>query len=1134
MKNKLGDRARKLLVLGMFSCMFLVSASVFAQTTVTGNVTSEGDGLGLPGVNVIVKNTSKGVTTDFDGNFSITLADADVVLVFSSLGFTSKDVSAAGKSVINVVLEPSAEALEEVVVTALGIKREEKSLGYSVGKVKGEELTRVAQENVLNSMSGKVSGVTISSTGGTGSSVSMVIRGATSLSTDNQPLFVVDGVPLQSSANNTSDVSEEAVVDYGNSISDLDPESIESVSILKGPSAAALYGSRAGNGVVLITTKKAKKGQKTVVSVNTNTVFETPIRYLNTIDDFAPGYFSYRPEYFGSSVLLPYPINPAEVASAGPETDRGYWAVQWGAELDALGNPIATELVSYKDNFKNFLNDFAYTTTNGVSVASSAGDINYRLGYTNMTHEGLIPNTDLKRNNVTFSASTKLWDKLTIATDVNFSNAWADNRPYSGKAGPLKAVIFHPMNTDIRRMENYRNEDGSILRLYPDYENPYFLANEVNNSYNRYRLYGNISAKWEISPAFDFVTRVLLNKSDEVRETKIGVGFLQEPNNGAYAIYKMDGLERNIDFLLTYKKDWEDQDLRLTTSVGGNSMYIKGSNISNSSGEKGSGLIVPNLYTVQNISSGTLRYESSRHEKAIYSAYGLANISWKDMLYLDITARNDWSSTLPSDNRSYFYPSVSTSLLLDQVFDMGDNLDLFKIRAGWAQVGNDTKPYNLLNTYDGVGAWGSDSYRVGTSSERMNSELKPEQAESLEFGADVKMFNSRLRFEGTYYTVDNRNQILAVPVAGSSGYSSKLINAGLLESTGYEFLLGGTPIKTENWTWNVDLNFTKSETVIKELAPDVDQITFWSVAKALNIGYAKDDALGRDGLIGNIYGRAVSRVTDKDSPYFGYPIVGETIDAEYVVDEEISKLGNYNADFIMGMQSSLAYKNFTLDMTFDWRSGGVFISRTSDYLSEAVVNNLWLEEMVNVGDLSGTLSQELEDYIVANADRFLFTDKLRPVGGPTPEHGGFEESYTGVTLYDGQFAPGVTGYHEADGTFVLVNKNLGGPGTSVLPYVVGNPRNVARKNMFAADYIKLREVSLSYRFSREIADKLGMNSLNVSIYSRNIMLWTKDSKLGVDPERAYQHGSKQLRQGVELYNVEPWLLPIGFKLGFTF
>ncbi|NOR74644.1 MAG: SusC/RagA family TonB-linked outer membrane protein [Draconibacterium sp.] len=1130
---------RYLLLVVLSTTLLFAYSDVSAQqtTTVTGKVTSSSNGEGLPGLSIAVKGTSQGTITDLDGNYSIDIPDGNASLMFSFIGFTTKEVTVSGKTVIDVVMEETSESLDEVVVTALGIKRSEKSLGFSVGKVSGEELTRVTQENVLNSMAGKVSGVTISSTGGAGSSVSMIIRGATSLSTDNQPLFVVDGVPISSTINNVRSVGDRNSVDYGNAISDLDPESIENVTILKGPSAAALYGTRAGNGVVLITTKKAKEGSGMKVSVTSNTVFDIPSKFLNTDTRRSTGFFSWRPEDIGTINLVP-DINAGDGTMNGPENDKGYFAVQWGAPLDANGVPIPTEVVSYPDNVKNFLNDYAYTTTNSASLSSSTQEANYRLGFTNMNHSGLIPNSDLHKNNVSLAVSSNLWDKLTISTDINFSNSGADNRPATFNRGtnPLEALYSHPTNIDIRKLQDY-GSGSNVLRVSDKHENPYFVANEVNNSFNRYRIFGNVTANWEISPSFSIMGRYTLNKFDETYETKIAPGYLRESNNGTYGITVGNGLERNTDILGTYKKGWDK--FTLSASVGGNMLYQKGSSIRNYAAS-GVGLVVPNVFTVQNISSGALRYSNSRYEKGIYSIYGMATLGWEDMLYLDLTARNDWSSTLPSNNRSYFYPSASLSFLADKIFNMGDKINMLKFRGGWAQVGNDTGPYRLNAVYGNGGQWG-DATRLTKPSGLLAPNLLPEESTSLEFGVDLKMLSNRLRFEGTYYTVDNKNQILGVPLATSSGFSGVQINAGLLQSSGWEFSLGGTVVSTNDGNWDLNLNYTTNKTVIKELADDVNQINFWGENKVRAIGYVEGYVANEldgpeNGLVGNIYTRKVRRVTDESSPYFGYPILGAGVDTSPTSVDEYSKIGNYNPDFIMGLQSSLSYKQFSLNMTFDWRSGGQFNSGTWRRLTDGVLNNVWLDEMNHPGELGGEPSTELRDWIVANSDNLINVPdgELRPVGGPSPEYGGFPEGFSGRTVHDAHFWPGVTEEFDNDGEFIGYKENLGDEGTVFLPYVVGYSWENGAVDVFDADYIKLREISLSYRLQNRITQEWGIQDVNFSIYSRNIMLWTKDSELGIDPERAFQSSGSGFNQGAEQWNAQPWIVPVGFKIGFTF
>lgn len=1106
------------------------------QLTVTGKVLSASDGFGLPGVTIRLQGTQTGTATDLDGNYSIEVPGNDAVLIFSYVGFETQEITVNGRSEIIVELEESIAALDEVIVTALGIRREEKSLGYAVAKVDGTELTRVAQENVLNSMSGKVSGVTINSTGGTGSSVSMIIRGATSLSSDNQPLFVVDGVPMSNSLNNIGGFGSDNRVDYGNAISDLNPEDIENVSILKGPSAAALYGTRAGNGVVIITTKTAKKNEGVKVTITSNTVFDIPYKFLNVQSQFASGFFSFTPDDVGGGVLPD--INASDGTGSGPENDQGYWAVQWDAPLDANGVPMPTEVVSYPNNVRDFVNT-GFTTTNGVSVANSNEIINYRLGFTNMSNNGVVPNSDLYKNNYTMSASTKVFKTLTVSTSINYNHTWSNNRPASNRgANPLQWAYAVPANIDINKLQDYwvpGREGKEVRNVSSNHDNPYFLANEVNNSFNRNRIYGNLVADWQVVPSFNIMGRFTMDKSDEIRETKMAPGYSREPNNGTYGKQTIDRFERNIELLMTYKKDWEN--FNLSVSAGGNMLYAKNSSISNSA-KNGTGLIVPNVYTVQNISSSSLNYSSYFSQRGIYSIYALANLGWRGILYLDLTARNDWSSTLPSENRSYFYPSASLSLMVNEIFNMGDNMNMLKLRGGWAQVGNDTSPYSLNPVYGNSGQWG-DAIRLNVPGTLLTPDLKPEIATSVEFGLDLKMFNNRLRFEGTYYTVDNENQILGnIPLAASSGYSRVKLNAGLLQSKGWEIVLGGTPVRTRDWNWDLSMNFTKNETKIIELDEGVDVIEFWSDNKSKALGYAVNPETGEDGLVGNIYSSRIMRVTDQNSPYYGYPLIGEGLDAEWLAQEDQVKVGNYNPDFILGLQSQLTFKSFTLSMTFDWRSGGQYMSQTQRYMSESVMTQTWLDQLVHPGDLGP--GQELRDWVIENADELLFTEELRPIGGPTEEYGGFPESFSGIEVHDATFAPGVVGTHDEDGNFILDHENLGGAGTTFLPYVVSFPWDFGTPSMFSADYIKLREISLTYQLPNSIASKIGMQNIDISIYSRNIMLWTKDSAFGIDPERAYQAESSsgnrgtQFKQGIERYNVNPWVIPIGFKIGFTF
>ena len=1117
------------ILFSLVAAMLFISQAIAGPpgpaVTVSGKVTAADDGSPLPGVNVYVKGTQVGTITNGEGNYTLTTEEENGTLVFSYIGYTTAEISIGGRTTIDVVLQPSLESLDEVVVTALGIQREEKSLGYSVGKVDGSDLTRVAQENVLNGLAGKVAGVTISSVGGTGSSVSMVIRGATSLVNDNQPLFVIDGVPVANTLNNVTEIGRDNKVDYGNAISNLNSEDIESISVLKGPSAAALYGSRAGNGVVLITTKGAKS-DKLTVSINSNTVFDIPFKYLDMHSKYATGILPFTPDN------NPYPggilqIDEASAGGVGPELDKGYNAIQWNSPLDENGDPIPTPLVSHPNNVRNFVQT-GITTTNGISIAKGGEQLSYRLSYSNMNNRGIVPNSDLFRNSLNLNTSVKASEKLRISSNLDFSRNNSNNRP-SGNRGsnPLQWAYAVSPHIDIRDLRNYwvPGQEGlqQLSQAPGDYNNPWFLAYEVNNSFVRDRLFGNIKAEYQITPEFSFMARYALDTYNEQRESKIGNSYTGEPR-GAYGVVNLKRYERNADFLATYQKQFSN--FSLTTSVGGNARFSETNDVASQS-RSGTGLIIPGLFTIQNIAPANLQYSSYGTEKAVHSVYGLINVGYKDMIYLDVTGRNDWSSTLPESNRSYFYPSASLSVLINEMIDISPSLDLLKLRAGIAEAGNDTDPYSLVNVMANMEAWGGLT-RLSKSGTILLPNLKPERATSIDLGMDLKFFRDRLRFSGTYYQIENENQIVTTKLAPSSGYTSMNFNAGLLVSKGVELALGATPFDRNGVRWDINANWSTNKTTIEELTEDLDRFQLWSDAKGGAWTYVGEE-------IGDLYDAKLITVEDASSPYYGYPILNEDGSWQAIsAGNTKNKIGNFNPDFIMGLQTSLSYKAFTLNLAFEWRSGGDFISQTYRYGESDLKTQRFLDNLINPGGRSG---DELRNYLVDN-NLVVVGDKFNIVGGPTEDYGGFPFEYGGNTYPYGVFNPGVIAEYDDDGNIVGYTENLGGPGTKIIPYGDNYPWDYTKAAMFDASFIKLREVSLSYAIPSGLVKRLGLQNANLSVYSRNIMLWTK-AKIGVDPETAFQHESgrqagTQFKQGIERYNVTPWVIPIGFKLGLTF
>jgi TonB-linked SusC/RagA family outer membrane protein len=1103
-----------------------------ADVTISGRVTNSDDGSALPGVNIVVKGTQNGTITDSDGKYSISAAE-NAMLVFSYIGYNTQEVAVNGRMTVDLALQPNMETLNEVVVTALGIKREERSLGYSVGQVKGSDMTRVPQENVLNGLAGRMPGVSVSSTGGVGSSVNLVIRGAKSLSTDNQPLFVVDGVPVNNTVNNVTRIGRDNNVDYGNAISDINPEDVESVSVLKGPSAAALYGSRAGNGVVLITTKSGSASKKMTVSISSNTTFDVPYKFIDMHSKYAIGTFSWKPDF------NPYPggvlqVEENSAGALGPELDKGYKAVQWNSPLDANGDPIPTDLVSHPDNVKNFVKT-GVTSTNSISISNSSDMVTYRLSYTNMKNSGVIPNSDLLRNSLTLNTSVKVHEKFRLSSSLDFTKSGADNRPAGNRGtNPMQWAYAVGPHIDIRDLKDYwvKGQEGLQQRAQDlnfdgggEYNNPYFIAYEVNNGFTRNRLFGNLKGEWQITPEFNVTAKYAMDTYTEQRETKIGASYTGEAR-GAYGIVDMRWFERNADILATYKKTI--QDFHITLSAGGNLMSQDWGNVSNSS-KDGAGLIVPGLYTIQNIPSTGLNYSNYRYRKAINSVYGLANFGYKDMVYLDVTARNDWSSTLPASNRSYFYPSASLSVLVNEIADLGPSANLVKLRAGIAQAGNDTQPYQLANIM-GNGAWGGMT-TLFEPSNLLIPDLKPEISTSKELGLDLGFFNNRLRFEGTYYTVDNKNQIFNTGLAPSSGYESKKINAGLLTSKGWEFMIGGTPFERGDWRWDVNVNFSRNTTTIERLSDGLTNFTLWTDAKGGARTYVGD-------RIGDIYDAKLVTVEDKESPYYGYPILDENGSWQAVdYNSTKNKIGNFNPDFLMGLQSTINYKAFTLNLSFDWRKGGDFVSQTYRYGESDMRTQRWLDLAINppAGVEFGT--QAFRDWIVANQGTTV-TDGINVVGNPIQGFP-FEVDGFGTLPYGGVFNPGVIAEYDGDGNIVGYVENLGNAGTKTIPFADDYAWDFTKTAMFDASFIKLREVSLGYALPTVFIHSIGLKNASVSLYARNIMLWTA-AKIGVDPELAYQPDSTpqnsgiQFKQGIERYNVTPWTISTGFKVNLTF
>ncbi|GAB3010489.1 SusC/RagA family TonB-linked outer membrane protein [Cyclobacterium sediminis] len=1075
--------------------------------TINGKVTSTGDDSGLPGVTILEKGTSNGTVTDIDGSYSIDVAGPNSVLVFSYVGFESQEVTVGNRTSVNVSMEEAATAMNEVVVTALGIKRDQRSLGYDVSTVSAEDITQVSQENVLSSLAGRMPGVTINQTSGAGSSISMVIRGASSLTSDNQPLFVVDGVPMSNSLNNNRENGNGNQVDYGNAISDINPDDIADISVLKGPSAAALYGTRAGNGVVIITTKSGSKGKSMGVSFSTSNVFERPSRLLDFHYKYAngnrEGVFNDGSAYWG-----------------GPELDAGNMAEQWNSPVDENGNVIPTELKSYPNAMKDFMQT-GITSNNNLAISGGDDKATYRVSYGNMVHQGMIPNSDLFRNSIAASVSYDVLENVTLNTNFNYTNSKSNDRPSTGdrRGNPLEA-IYASSYIDFEQMRDIwvpGQEEIQQVRT-PNGDNPYFIAYGIQNAFRRDRVYGNVSLDYKISDNVNFMARYSLDRSDENRETKIPYSYSRMAKGGYYNSDLLNQ-ESNADFLLSYNDDFGKLDFN--ASAGGNIMSRMGTSANiGVGGDRNNGLVVPGIYNAQNIPAENRSVSNSYSDKRIYSIYGLASFGYADQLYLDLTARNDWSSTLPLNNNSYFYPSASLSWLANYTLNLPETIDMLKARVGWAKVGNDTSPYRLVQNLS-TGTYNSINV-ASLGSGINNPDFLPEEATSIEAGIDLNMFANKLRFSGTYYVIENRNQIFSVNLPRSSGFSSRLINAGLIESKGIELSLGGTPLDRNGWKMDVDFNWSRNRTSVLELVENFNRITLWS-----DNGGGAITFLGEQ--IGDLYSRGFVQVEDPSSPYYKWPVLSSAGEWQRLsADEDLRKVGNFNPDFILGMQTGLSYKRFVLNASFDWRQGGEFMSFTyrygeSDWKSQRQLDNLIPGGNYSEDELVALLKSDPEKYIIPEPGNFP------RVGGHTAETGGFAIDENGS---DGAFVPGViqtagadTPDNYADDVY---EEHLGGSGTNIYPITNTYPWSFNEQVTFDASFVKLRELSLGYK----IPNFSVFRNATFSVYTRNIILWTK-ADIGIDPERAFRASGSSFQQGIERQNVMPWSIPVGFKLNFN-
>lgn len=1055
-----------------------------ADRSIRGKVTDSNGGT-LPGVTVLVKGSSIGTTTDAAGVYTLSVSDAARVLVFSYVGMASKEVVIANQSVIDIVLENSVNTLEDVVVTALGISREKSSLGYSIGEITAEKLQKVPQENVLNALTGKVAGLRISnSNSDLNAETQIVIRGRKSLTGKDAPLIVIDGLP----------VGDDASV-----VSDLNANNIASVSVLKGPSAAALYGSRAGNGVLLITTKSGDGGKKGIgVTFNSGYTASIPYHFVQQQHRFTNGTNGELNEGLATHWY-------------GPE--EGTSLVHYGS------NGVAAPLKFYPKNQQKFFQT-GNSYINDISIQGSANRASFRLSLSDMRGTGTFPGTELKKNAFDLSATYDITSKVKVSANVHILNTGSDNfSVQSHDDYQYEEIFFVPNHINVEGLKDYWDVKDSKQKVWAaGYNNPYFAAHEILDQFQRVRAYGNAKLDWQLTSDLSLMLRLGNSKNNLKRTNRIPLSEKRNAN-GVYR-YSMDySEETNADFLLAYKKELGDFSVNI--SAGGNSLFLKGTG----SGMGGNRLTLPGLYTAGNVDRASLSYSSYLSNKRINSLYGMASLGYKDYVYLDITGRNDWSSTLPKANRSYFYPSASLSLVLSRMFELPQDISLLKLRGGWAAVGKDTDPYQLSQVL-ARSTWGANvAYSLGAT--MPNKNLKPERAVSTEAGFDMSFFQKRLGLNFTYYEISNRDQILNVNIPAMTGYTAAQINAGIVRNRGIELELNVVPIQGKDFTWDMNFVFTKDRSKLVKLTEGIDTFQFWESTQVYNRTKVGEN-------IGDMYGYDVLRVTDETSPYYMWPLLDANGKAQR--DTELKKIGNVISDFMLGFQTNVTYKNFTLAANFDWRQGGQYYSMTMLRLARGGMLEDWhngIHSSTFTGILGSNsfggnvdqIAQELKDHPE------IYRDNLVWVGGRTQELGGFpiDGRHNGA-YFPGVRSNGAGGYVEnfgQAGTKFFSSNNIIDPGG-------GWWSQGTQMWMYDASYLKMRELSLAYSFPHAIAGKIKAQALSLSVFAKNFILWTK-AKNDIDPELAYLNtGGSAISAGFDRWNSGPWTASVGLKLNVQF
>ncbi|WP_299437992.1 SusC/RagA family TonB-linked outer membrane protein [uncultured Aquimarina sp.] len=1033
----------------LFLFLLLLSNSIFSQEQkVSGVVTDTAGNIPLPGVNIIVKGTSIGTQTDFDGKYEITTTKGNI-LVFSFLGLKTVEIEIGESNTINLQMEQDSEQLDEIVVTAFGIKQEAKKLGYSVQQLKSETLVQTADPNIGSAIKGKLAGVNINSnSGGVGSSVSINVRGISSLSPNNQPLIVLDGVIIDDNQGGQADFADG--IDYGNTLSNLNPNDIENISLLKGGNATALYGFRGINGVLVITTKKGRS-DKPVVEISSAITANSVLVAPEFQNEYGQGIFD------TANNELVYDITNG--SSFGPRLD--------GSQRERFDGVGTASYAANDNDFKDFFRT-GYSFFNSVAVSQGTDTYDYRFSYARSDDESIVPGSNLTRQNFSIKAGAKITNWLKATGKIDYINQNARNRPEltGGQTNITRALSLRPRNISNGLLRDNRTEpDGTPNNWAGAFiTNPYYTTSALLNEDETDRYLSLLELNIDIAKGLKALTRISQDHIATSQQIFNPLGAFDIAGNGRFTDVNSVSKTNNYDLIFTYNT-YLNSNISLASTLGFSHSDVSFKALR----AVGETFLIPNFFSLNNFESTTVAPASARNSSN--SVFGSVTLGFNDYLFAEFTARNDWSSTLPIDEASFFYPSVGLSFVAsDAIPALKSNgvLSNLKLRGSYAQTGNATGAFSLINTYNVSSGlfngqrfffFGDNEEGAGAGPQLQNPNLVPEISSTLEFGLDASFLDNRIKFSATYYSVRTEDQILRLTLTPSSGAANQIINAGLVTNKGIELSLGADIIKNENFSWSTNINFTTNENQVEELAQGITRNPLISDFNG-RIILAAEVGTSPQALFGPTFNRDASGNVIYDAN--GLPEIGA-----------VEKIGDAAPDAFLNWGNTFTYKQFSLGFLFDARFGG---------------------------------------------DIYSFSDSQRHTQGTAVE------TLQGRAFFDGGQGIAVPDNAVINGT---LDPDVVANGVNPQAYW-GRVGQISENWIVDGSFVKLREVTFGYSFPENMIKGLKLSKLSLSYVGRNLAILHSNTD-NFDPETGFNTSFS----GLEFFGI-PSASSHGLRVNLTF